>query len=119
MTFPGTYGLGAAIREANAVPDEPEKPVLRRSYRGTRTKFLPTRVQYKVLRSLKEYVANRGTIPSLAELAEINGFRSLATIHKHISNLEAKGYLQRSKHGRIVRVAELEPTGKCEHCGRG
>jgi repressor LexA len=54
-----------------------------------------TKRQKDVLDFLAEFVRENGYSPSYEELAEKLGLSSLATVHKHISSLEAKGYLRR------------------------
>jgi len=54
-----------------------------------------TKRQKDVLDFLAEFVRENGYSPSYEELADKLGLSSLATVHKHISSLEAKGYLRR------------------------
>lgn len=55
-----------------------------------------TKRQKEILDFIDKFVADSGYSPSYEEIA--NGMRlaSLATVHKHISTLESKGYLRRS-----------------------
>ncbi len=55
-----------------------------------------TKRQKEILDFIDKFVADNGYSPSYEEIA--NGMRlaSLATVHKHISALESKGYLRRS-----------------------
>jgi repressor LexA len=55
-----------------------------------------TRRQKEVLDFLAEFIEKNGYSPSYEEIASGLELNSLATIHKHISSLEAKGYLRRS-----------------------
>ena len=55
-----------------------------------------TKRQKDVLDFLAEFVRDNGYSPSFEEIAENLGLSSLATVHKHISTLEAKGYLRRN-----------------------
>lgn len=55
-----------------------------------------TRRQKEVLDYLAEFIEKNGYSPSYEEIAEGLSLSSLATIHKHISSLESKGYLRRS-----------------------
>jgi repressor LexA len=55
-----------------------------------------TKRQKDVLDFLSEFVRDNGYSPSFEEIAVNLGLSSLATVHKHISTLEAKGYLRRN-----------------------
>jgi len=57
---------------------------------------------------IARYQSEQGYSPSYEEIAEALGLASLATVHKHISALEAKGYLRRS----FNQSRSLELTGK-------
>lgn len=67
-----------------------------------------TRRQKQVLDFIARYQSEQGYSPSYEEIAEALGLASLATVHKHISALEAKGYLRRS----FNQSRSLELTGK-------
>ncbi len=54
-----------------------------------------TRRQREVLDFISQFVDSRGYSPSFEEIAEGVQLSSLATVHKHIGNLEAKGLLKR------------------------
>ena len=54
-----------------------------------------TRRQKEVLDFIKNFVERCGYSPSFEEIAHGLHLSSLATVHKHISNLERKGLLQR------------------------
>jgi DNA-binding CsgD family transcriptional regulator len=51
--------------------------------------------QAEVLAYLKAYSAERGYMPCFEEIAERFSFRSLATVHEHVTNLERKGHIRR------------------------
>lgn len=55
-----------------------------------------TKRQKDVLDVIATFVQEHGYSPSFEELAATLGLASLATVHKHISALEAKHYLKRS-----------------------
>jgi repressor LexA len=55
-----------------------------------------TKRQKDVLDFLSGFVRDNGYSPSFEEIAVNLGLSSLATVHKHISTLEAKGYLRRN-----------------------
>jgi repressor LexA len=54
-----------------------------------------TKRQRQVYDFIAEFVQNNGYSPSFEEIGEGLGLNSLATVHKHISNLEKKGLLKR------------------------
>ena len=55
-----------------------------------------TRRQQEILAFVTDFVRERGYSPSLQEIADHLGLSSLATVHKHLVNLEAKGVLWRA-----------------------
>ncbi len=54
-----------------------------------------TRRQKEVLDFIASFVERQGYSPSFEEIARGLSLKSLATVHKHISNLQTKGALQR------------------------
>ncbi len=55
-----------------------------------------TKRQREILDYLSEYIGDHGYAPSFEEIASSMGFKSLATVHEHLSNLERKGVIRRS-----------------------
>jgi repressor LexA len=55
-----------------------------------------TRRQRELLDHISGYIDSKGYAPSFEEIARQFGFRSLATVHEHLTNLERKGYIRRS-----------------------
>ena len=55
-----------------------------------------TRRQKEVLDFLSTFTARHGYSPSYEEMAAGLGLSSLATVHKHVTNLQNKGLLQRA-----------------------
>ena len=55
-----------------------------------------TRRQKEVLDFLTQFTEKNGYSPSYEEIASGLGLNSLATVHKHVTNLQTKGMLQRS-----------------------
>lgn len=55
-----------------------------------------TKRQKDVVDFLKDFIHENGYSPSYEEIAAHLGLSSLASVHKHIETLEAKGYLRRS-----------------------
>ncbi len=68
-----------------------------------------TRRQKEVLDFLEAFVTRNGYSPSFEEIARGMELKSLATVHKHITNLEKKGLLDRV-HNRS-RSIDLLPPG--------
>ena len=54
-----------------------------------------TKRQREILDYLNEFIQQHGYAPSLEEIGQRFNLSSLATVHKHISVLEAKNYLKR------------------------
>lgn len=69
-----------------------------------------TRRQKEVLDFIRNFVDRCGYSPSFEEIAHGLELSSLATVHKHISNLERKGLLQRA-HNRS-RSIDVMPDRK-------
>ena len=69
-----------------------------------------TRRQKEVLDFLSTFTSRNGYSPSYEEIAAGLGLNSLATVHKHITNLHAKGLLQRS-HNRSRSIDVLPQRG--------
>lgn len=55
-----------------------------------------TRRQREILDYLQEFIQEHGYAPSLEEIGRRFGLSSLATVHKHLSNLQEKGFIRRS-----------------------
>lgn len=70
-----------------------------------------TRRQKEVLDFLSGWTQRKGYSPSYEEIATGLGLNSLATVHKHITNLHNKGLLQRS-HNRSRSIDVLAKKEK-------
>ncbi len=66
-----------------------------------------TRRQREILDYLGDYIATHAYAPSFEEIAGRFGFRSLATVHEHLTNLERKGYIHRAPNE--SRAIEMVP----------
>ena len=55
-----------------------------------------TKRQREILDFIESFIQNSGYSPSFEEIASFFGYRSLATVHEHLSNLERKGYIRRN-----------------------
>ena len=69
-----------------------------------------TRRQKELYDFLLNFVDQRGYSPSFEEIAEGMQLSSLATVHKHITNLEQKGLLRRD-YNRSRSIDLLKPRG--------
>ncbi len=71
-----------------------------------------TRRQKEVIDFLSSFTQKNGYSPSYEEIALGLGLNSLATVHKHVANLQSKGLLQRA-HNRSRSIDVLPSrTGK-------
>jgi repressor LexA len=55
-----------------------------------------TKRQREILDFIESFIQSYGYSPSFEEIANFFGYRSLATVHEHLSNLERKGYIRRN-----------------------
>ena len=67
-----------------------------------------TRRQREIFDFLAAFIEQHGYAPSLEEIGRRFGLSSLATVHKHLTNLEEKGFIRRSWNR--SRSVELVPT---------
>ena len=68
-----------------------------------------TRRQREILDYLTEFIEHHGYSPSLEEIGRRFGLSSLATVHKHLTNLQKKGCIKRAWNR--SRSVELVPAG--------
>jgi repressor LexA len=69
-----------------------------------------TRRQREILDFITGFRAAHGYAPSMEEIGRAFGLSSPATVHKHLSNLEAKGLIRRDAHrSRAIEVLEETP----------
>jgi len=83
-----------------------------------------TRRQKQVLDFLARFINRHGYSPSFEEIGESLGLSSLATVHKHVENLERKGFIRRgynqSRSIDVVAMPGPVPFGKtAEHAPSG
>ena len=69
-----------------------------------------TKRQREIYDFIARFVAERGYSPSFEEIGEGTRLSSLATVHKHVSNLEKKGLLKRD-YNRSRSIDVLPPKG--------
>ena len=55
-----------------------------------------TKRQREILDYLNEFIQRHGYAPSLEEIGRRFNLSSLATVHKHLSNLQEKGFIKRA-----------------------
>ena len=55
-----------------------------------------TKRQREILDFLNEFIEQHGYAPSLEEVGRRFGLSSLATVHKHLTNLQDKGFIKRA-----------------------
>lgn len=71
-------------------------------------------VQRQTLEFLRNFIADKGFGPTLKDISEHIGVKSLSTAHFHLERLEQKGFIRRGDDGMIVLVdvetLELGPT---------
>ena len=68
-----------------------------------------TKRQREMLDFIEGFVRFRGYSPSFEEIAENFGYRSLATVHEHLSNLQAKGYIKKNyNESRSIELVEAD-----------
>ena len=74
-----------------------------------RAPMLPlTKRQREILDYLNEFIQQHGYAPSLEEIGQRFGLSSLATVHKHLTNLQEKGFIKRAWNR--SRSVEMVPT---------
>ena len=55
-----------------------------------------TKRQKEILDFIESFLDTHGYSPSFEEIAAFFQFRSLATVHEHLTNLESKGYIRKN-----------------------
>jgi repressor LexA len=64
-----------------------------------------TRRQREMLDAIERFIQGKGYSPTLDELGDLMGLSSLATVHKHLQNLETKGLIRRNwNHSRAIEL---------------
>jgi repressor LexA len=67
-----------------------------------------TRRQKEILDFVSAHIEDKGYAPTIEEIGDHFGLRSLATVHKHLTNLQDKGLIKRAWNR--SRALELVPT---------
>jgi repressor LexA len=75
-----------------------------------------TKRQKELFDFLDGYLAEKGYAPTLEEIGERFSLNSLATVHKHLTNLEQKGLIRRTwNHSRAIELLpQRAPAAACE-----
>ena len=75
-----------------------------------------TKRQREILDYLNDFIQQHGYAPSLEEIGRRFGLSSLATVHKHLTNLQEKGFIKRawnrSRSVELVPLAARRPRGR-------
>src|ERR1051325_4173516 len=77
-------------------------------------RMLPlTKRQREILDYLNEFIGQHGYAPSLEEIGRRFGLSSLATVHKHLTNLQEKGFIKRAwNRSRSVELVSSRVGGR-------
>jgi repressor LexA len=72
-----------------------------------------TRRQKEILDFLNGFIEAKGYAPTIEEIADHFSLRSLATVHKHLTNLQEKGLIRRAwNRSRALELVPSEMTVK-------
>jgi repressor LexA len=72
-----------------------------------------TKRQREILDYLNEFIQQHGYAPSLEEVGRRFGLSSLATVHKHLTNLQEKGFIKRAwNRSRSVELVQTRSGGR-------
>jgi repressor LexA len=72
-----------------------------------------TKRQREILDFLNEFIQQHGYAPSLEEVGRRFGLSSLATVHKHLTNLQEKGFIKRAwNRSRSVELLQARTGGR-------
>jgi repressor LexA len=74
-----------------------------------------TKRQKQLVDFLDSFIAEHGYAPTLQEIGQFFGLSSLATVHKHLKNLEQKGYVRRRwNHSRALEIVSRRKRGMAQ-----
>ena len=72
-----------------------------------------TKRQREIFDYLNEFIQQNGYAPSLEEIGHRFGLSSLATVHKHLTNLQEKGFIKRAwNRSRSVEMVPARTGGR-------
>ncbi|MCB0310729.1 MAG: transcriptional repressor LexA [Bdellovibrionales bacterium] len=66
-------------------------------------------VQRQTLEFLRNFIAEKGYAPTLKDIAQHIGVKSLSTAHFHLERLEDKGFIRRGEDGFLELVESAKP----------
>ena len=70
-----------------------------------------TKRQREILDFIETVIGEKGYAPTLEEIGAKFGLSSMATVHKHVSNLESKGLIRRQwNHSRSIELVDQRPV---------
>lgn len=71
-----------------------------------------TKRQREIYQYLKEHIQGKGYAPSIAEIGKQFKLSSPATVHKHLSHLESKGFIRKHQNlSRAIEIIDEQPKG--------
>lgn len=74
-----------------------------------------TRRQREIVDFISRFISDNGYSPTLDEIGQGLGLSSLATIHKHLRNLEQKGMIRRRwNHSRSIQLVDPQTAAMLE-----
>ena len=77
-----------------------------------------TKTQSRAYEFLKIFIDRNGFAPNYEEIASGLKLKSIATVHKHITNLERLGYITRAAYrARSIEIVTNNETVRFEHTG--
>jgi repressor LexA len=72
-----------------------------------------TKRQREILDFLNDFIQRHGYAPSLEEIGKRFNLSSLATVHKHLTNLQEKGFIKRAwNRSRSVEMVQTRTGGR-------
>jgi repressor LexA len=72
-----------------------------------------TKRQREILDYLNDFISKHGYAPSLEEIGKRFNLSSLATVHKHLTNLQEKGFIKRAwNRSRSVELLQTRSGGR-------
>jgi repressor LexA len=91
---------------------EADRPLTMASETGD-TVLPLTKRQREILDYLSEFIQQHGYAPSLEEIGRRFNLSSLATVHKHLTNLQEKGFIRRAwNRSRSVELVQARVGGR-------
>lgn len=71
--------------------------------------------QAQIIAFVREFIAEHEFAPSFEEIAEHFSYRSLATVHEHLTNIQRKGWIRRRYNEfRSIELVSASPSSSSE-----